>query len=83
MPRMTIQKILLIACIAAFAAKPISIGHAEKTRTTDLAAGTATYRTTSQMCPSARPTEIRMPIYKRYLNLTPAPRGQTVPARGR
>jgi len=83
MPRTTIHKIFLIACFAGIAAAPLSIGHAGKTASIGLAIGAPAYRTAPQMCPAARRTEIRTPVYKRYLNLTPAPLGQTVLARGK
>ena len=72
MPRMTIRRILLIPCIAGLAAAAVSISHAEKASIPDQAAETATYQTTSQMCPAARRPMTRAPrAYQRYLNRTP------------
>ena len=70
MPRMTIWKLVLITCIAGFAAAAVSIGHSEEASI--MAQQTAAPQTT-QMCPSAQ-SRISRPIgatYKRYLNQTP------------
>ena len=68
MPRMTIQKLFLITCIAGFAAAAVSIGHSEEA---SIMAPQAAAPQTTQMCPSARSPLTRAPAYKRYLNQTP------------
>lgn len=69
MPTITIQKILLVTCIAAFAAM-VSIGHAEKTGIVDHAVRTETQQAAPQMCGAPRAPMTRLPVYKRYLNRT-------------
>jgi len=67
---MTIWKLVLITCIAGFAAAAVSIGHAEKASI--VATETAAPQTT-QMCPAAQ-GQMSRPIgatYKRYLRQTP------------
>ncbi len=70
MPRMTIWKLVLITCIAGFAAAAVSIGHAEKTSI--VAPATAAPQTT-QMCPAAKRAMTRpATAYRsRYLRQTP------------
>ena len=58
MPKMTIQKLFLITCIAGFAAAAVSIGHSEEASI--VAQQTAAPQTT-QMCPSARSPLTRTP----------------------
>ena len=71
MPRMTIWKLVLITCIAGFAAAAVSIGHTEEASivTTESTAP----QTTSQLCPTAQGQMSRPigPTYKRYLRQTP------------
>ncbi len=68
MPRMTIWKLVLITCIAGFAAAAVSIGHTEEA---SIMATESAAPQTTQMCPSARNPLTRVPAYKRFLNQTP------------
>jgi hypothetical protein len=77
MPKITLWKLFLIACIAGFAAAAVSIGHAEKTDTivrTNVAANAP--RTALPMCPSAQGqmSKPARPTYQRYLGQTPMTR---------
>ena len=69
MPKLTIWKLVLITCIAGFAAA-VSIGHSEEASivATEIAAPH-----TTQLCPAAQ-GQMSRPIgatYKRYLRQTP------------
>ena len=71
MPRMTIWKLVLITCIAGFAAAAVSIGHSEEAGI--LAPQSAAPQTTPQMCPAAS-RQITRPVStytSRYLRQTP------------
>ena len=71
MPRMTIWKLVLITCIAGFAAAAVSIGHTEEASI--VATESTAPQTTSQLCPTAQ-DQMSRPIgatYKRYLRQTP------------
>jgi hypothetical protein len=77
MPKMTLWKLFLIACIAGFAVAAVSIGHAEKAGTivqSNVAASAP--RTALPMCPSAQGQMSKpvRPTYKRYLGQTPMTR---------
>ena len=71
MPRMTIWKLVLITCIAGFAAAAVSIGHAENVSI--VVAETAAPQTTPQQCSAdSRPMTRPATAYtSRYLRQTP------------
>jgi len=70
MPTITIQKFLLITCIAAIAAAVVSVSHAEKTSILDHAVQTEAQQAAPRMCGAHRSQMTRLPVYKRYLNRT-------------
>lgn len=75
MSRMTVQKLLLITCVAGLVATAATtMGHAEKTSTPNHPTPAATYHAAPQMCPATLAPATRMPAYKRYLKRTLAPR---------
>lgn len=77
MPRMTIQKMFLITCIAGLAATVVSISRAEKASILDHANEITAQQATPNMCPTSRGPMTRLPAYKRYLDQTPISRKQT------
>ena len=75
MPRMTIWKLVLITCIAGFAAAAVSIGHTEEASilAPESAAPQTAAPQTTQMCPAAS-RQITRPAStytSRYLRQTP------------
>jgi hypothetical protein len=68
MPRLTIQKLFLIACIVGLMAATASVGHAEKPDVQKAAAQAAKHHAATGNCHHhGHGSTKRVPVHKRYL----------------